>query len=92
VAGWSTELQAAGGAAVVAAGVLDWLVAHVTHGRASHAGPAVVGSALSCVLVGLALIVVVVHREPYRQVFGAAYLVVVTVALVHAVQWLRRRH
>jgi hypothetical protein len=91
VANWSTEMQAAGGAAVVAAGALDWVVAHVTHGRAWLAGPAVVGSTLSCVLVGLALIVVVVHREPWREIFGAAYLVVVAIAVMHVVHWLRRR-
>jgi hypothetical protein len=91
VADWSTEAQAFGGAAVVAAGVLDWTVAHLTHGRAWRAGPAVVASSLACMLVGLALIVVVVDRAPWRELFGAAYLVVMFVALVHLVQWLRRR-
>jgi uncharacterized membrane protein YfcA len=92
VAGWSTGAQAAGGATVVVAGFVDWTVAHLTHGRAWRAGPAVVASSLACMLVGLALIVVVVHREPWRELFGAAYLVVLFVALVHVVQWLRRRH
>lgn len=91
VANWSTVAQAAGGAAVVAAGVLDWVVAHITHGRAWRAGPAVVAASLSCVLVGLALMVVVVHRQPWRELFGAAYLLVAALALLHAVQWLRRR-
>jgi hypothetical protein len=89
---WSTEAQALGGAAVVAAGVIDWSVAHLTHGRAWRAGRAVVASSLACMLVGLALMVVVVEREPWRELFGAAYVVVLVVALVHAVQWLRRRH
>lgn len=92
VAGWSTEAQALGGAAVVGAGVVDWTVAHLTHGRAWRAGPAVVASSLACMLVGLALMVVVVHRAPWRELFGAAYLVVMFVALVHLMQWLRRRH
>jgi hypothetical protein len=88
---WSTEAQALGGAAVVAAGVLDWCVAHVTHGRAWRAGRGVVASSLACMLVGLALMVVVVEREPWRALFGAAYVAVLLVALVHAVQWVRRR-
>ena len=92
VANWSTEAQALGGAAVVGAGVLDWTVAHLTHGRAWRAGPAVVASSLACMLVGLALIVVVVDREPWRELFGAAYVVVAAIALLHLVQWVRRRH
>jgi hypothetical protein len=51
----------------------------------------VVAASLSCVLVGLALMVVVVHREPWRELFAAAYLLVAALALLHAVQWLRRR-
>jgi hypothetical protein len=92
VADWSTEAQAAGGASVVAAGVLDWTVAHLTHGRAWRAGPAVVASSLACMLVGLALMIVVVHRSPWRELFAAGYVLVAAIALLHVVQWLRRRH
>ena len=89
---WSTKAQALGGACVVAAGVFDWGVAHVTHGRAWRAGRAVVASSLACILVGLALMIIIVEREPWRELLGAAYAAVALVAVVHGVQWLRRRH
>jgi hypothetical protein len=88
---WSTKAQALGGASVVAAGVFDWVVAHLTHGRAWRAGRAVVASSLACMLVGLALMIVVVEREPWREVLGAVYVAVAFVAVVHGAQWLRRR-